>query len=172
MCNCTCGCYEDDCEESPLSSEPDSIRRPSGPIVPRVSLPIRPSPSPEEWRKYIQKGFWDRYPRVVKVNGPALITYTLNEVDCSPVEFRAWSESLGIYLKSVFSDPSGWMALTRGYNGGISLRQGMTPIQVEQERNQFKAEQAQVVNNYTCACGNDRLNKTEKSCWRCGAAIS
>lgn len=27
------------------------------------------------------------------------------------------------------------------------------------------------VNDYTCGCGNTKCNKTEKSCWKCGAAI-
>lgn len=28
------------------------------------------------------------------------------------------------------------------------------------------------VNDYICGCGNDKLNKTEKSCWKCGAPIT
>ena len=26
-------------------------------------------------------------------------------------------------------------------------------------------------NDHTCGCGNTRCNKTEKSCWKCGAPI-
>ena len=26
----------------------------------------------------------------------------------------------------------------------------------------------QAINNHTCACGNTRCNKSEKTCWRCG----
>ncbi len=29
-----------------------------------------------------------------------------------------------------------------------------------------------VVDDYTCGCGNTKCNKTEKSCWKCGAPIS
>lgn len=30
----------------------------------------------------------------------------------------------------------------------------------------------QVIDDYTCQCGNTKCNKTEKSCWKCGRPIS
>jgi hypothetical protein len=30
----------------------------------------------------------------------------------------------------------------------------------------------EVINDHTCGCGNTKCNKTEKSCWRCGAPIT
>lgn len=54
--------------------------------------------------------------------------------------------------------PTGLIVPTINANSAPSMPIKVTSVQI-------------VVNDYTCACGNTKCSRTEKACWKCGAAI-
>ena len=60
--------------------------------------------------------------------------------------------------------------LRKGKDGGVFRKQ---PIHMELKPMLGVPDMitGKLENDYTCHCGNDRCNKTEKSCWKCGSAI-
>jgi len=62
------------------------------------------------------------------------------------------------------------LELRKGKNGGVfrkTLYMDLHPMTGVPDMITGK-----LTDNYTCGCGNTKLNRTEKSCWKCGAAIT
>lgn len=121
------------------------------------------------------------------INLPAAIALICNRVKVRPENYASLSLQIERFIRE-----SPEVELRKGKNGGMFRKEpdtrGMKPIDALDYVDRLKVQPIAVItlkkmvgvpdmitgkleNDYTCGCGNTQCNKTEKSCWKCGAAI-
>jgi hypothetical protein len=111
--------------------------------------------------------------KVKTINLPAAIAIVCQNVQVRPENYA----SLSLQVERFIRESSNY-ELRKGKNGGV-FRKELAAIRDNPITYTKLIEMAGVPDmitgkledNYTCHCGNNKCNKTEKSCWKCGSAI-
>jgi hypothetical protein len=118
------------------------------------------------WTTIINAVF-DRYSGKA-INMPALLYVVVGNIPGLKEENR---DRVSLQVER-FLHESPDFELRSGKNGGV-FRQSRFLTERHGELPQATSHVVSVtINNHTCKCGNTKCNKTEKSCWKCGAPIT
>jgi hypothetical protein len=102
------------------------------------------------------------------INLPALIYMVVGSIPGLRIENQA---RVTLQVERLLHESPDF-ELRSGKNGGV-FRQSRFLTERHGELPQATAHVVSVtINNHTCKCGNTKCNKTEKSCWKCGAPIT
>lgn len=103
------------------------------------------------------------------INLPAAIALICNRVQVRPENYASLSLQIERFIRE-----SPELELRKGKSGGLfrkEVAQPVASIKLVKMLGVPDMITGKLEDDYTCSCGNTKCNKTEKSCWKCGAAI-
>lgn len=103
---------------------------------------------------------WDSYPSHVRFNLPFMVSTACSLLGSTVGSYGSDSQKVIDYIKANY-------VIVIGKDGGV-MRPNI-PVLV---KDVVTSPTSAAVNNHICpCCGNDKVSKTERSCWKCGGNL-
>ena len=100
-----------------------------------------------------------KYPGVIRIPGPTLASMMVQDLNPHSLEWSNTCYEVANFLEEQIK--AGSLIRTKGPRGGISFPQ-----------DKVETIPAPAINNHICpCCKNDRVSKSERTCWKCGGAL-
>lgn len=108
-----------------------------------------------DYRKVLE-GLFTLHPNI-PLRMDYVIAYMLNELSISPEDYRNTMYDIKKFLQE--ETGVGSISILHGPNGGVFQAKRLAVSQ-------------QAVNDHVCpCCRNERVSKSEKTCWKCGGNL-
>lgn len=115
------------------------------------------------------KKVWDEYPHINAIPKYHLISRACHQL---AVNYDLFSQQFSEYIDRLVA--AGTLGSRKGRTGGI-FRQNQPSNRITDDdirKCMDKLQSMPAINDHICpCCGNDRVSKSERSCWKCGGSL-